>query len=67
MIEYSWSVYDKNDVPVFIAGTSQQCAKAMGFDDVETFYQTYYKCMHGINNKWKIYKDIKEDDIDDPA
>lgn len=56
-----YSVYERGtDRPIFIYGTSRQCAKALGVK-LDTFY-TYIKRMHEGNPPKKIEIIIEDKD-----
>jgi hypothetical protein len=58
-----YSVYNKKtDMPVYIYGTAEQCAKAMGIKTA-SFYATHSKIKRGVwtHRHWEI---IEEDEVD---
>lgn len=60
-----YSVYNrKTDQPIYIYGTAQQCAAAMGVT-VHSFYTARTRSQKGQNKKYEIFDDGDEVDGDD--
>ena len=60
---YRYTVYDNKTVfPIAVNQTSRECAKQMGIK-MSTWYNCFDRCKKGLNNRWKILKHDKVDQL----
>ena len=54
----NYTVYDnKTDLPVIVAGTARECARAMGIQ-LHSFYAAVVNARKGTVKKWTIYREF---------